>query len=152
MMNDLSDNKYIKSHLNAPTAYNLNRLLFGEVAAKKAVSREEFTLAIHDLLDSVGFGLYLEGYKYLADITEHYLLSDGYSFESAVKDISHTYRTTDSRVIDNIRTSVDENRMFKNVAAKLLHLDFSSISIDSVSDVVEILGAIFIRYFNFYLK
>ncbi len=151
-MHDLSDNKYIKLNRRTSGAYNLNRLLFGEVAAKKAVNHEEFTLAIHDLLDSVGFVLYLMGYKYLADLTERYLLYDGYDFESAVKDIGSSYRTDEKSIIDKVWASVHENRKFMTIASKLLQLDRSSFSINTVNDIVEILGAIFIRYFNYYLK
>ncbi len=152
MMHDLSDNKYIKSRQSSSGVYNLNRLLFGESAARKAVRREDYTLAIHDLLDSVGFALYLSGYKYLADLTERYLLSDDYTFENAIKDLSSSYRIAENIITDNVWASVHENRTFEAAASKLLQLDSSSFSIDSISDVVEILGAIFTRYFNYYLK
>ena len=151
-MRDLSDNKYIDRYKGSASAYNLNKLLFGEIAAPRAVNRESFTFAVHDLLDSLGFALHLMGYKYLAYITECYLLDDDYSFERAVEKTSCTYRTTEIRVKDNLFTCVKENHSFSHVASRLLNLTVDPFSGNSMDEVVEILGAIFKRYFNYYLR
>ena len=151
-MRELSDNKYIANCVGTGGTYNLNRLMFGEIAAPQSVSGKEFTFAVHDMLDSVGFALHLTGYKYLAAVTERYLLDDDYTFDKAVKEVGSIYRTTEKRVHDNIIASISENQSFITVAQKLLRLGISPLSIKSVSDVVEILGAIFIRYFNYNLR
>ena len=152
IMHDLSNNIYVKRFLSISGAYNLNKLMFGEIAAPRSVSDKEFTFAIHDLLDSVGFTLHLTGYKFLAAIVERYLIDNEYSFDKAAKEISTIYRTTEKCVTDNIFTSIAENKSLATIAQKLLRTEITPFSITSIDGVVEILGAIFKRYFNYNLR
>ena len=143
------DNKYISPRIRG--TYNLNRLLFDEPVPPRAASREQFTFAVHDLLDSMGFALYLTGYKFLAHVIELYLLQDDYTFAGAVKSTCDIYRAEEKWVVGNIRTSIEENRDFLIRAAKLLRRKVS-VTENFTEDCIEILGAIFKRYFNYYLQ
>ena len=149
-MHNLSNNKYI--HSRDSGAYNLNKFLFGESVPPKAVSGEQFTLAVHDLLDSLGFALYLTGYKFLAHITELYLIQDDYTLDGAIKSTSDAYRTTEKRVIDNILTSIRENKSFIPMSCRLLLRRIDCITTNTIGDAVEILGAVFEKYYNYYLR
>lgn len=152
-MNDLSHNVYLKNLSVGANDMSLRSFLFsGRFVAEKTTGREKLSFTIKDMLSTLGFSVHREGYKYIAELVEYYLVKCDYTEEVYIAHIADTYGLTPNRVKSAIAYCLLHNSVFVTRASRLLDSYLSADVAASVSGAVEICGAIYVLYYNFVVK
>lgn len=147
-MNNISDNPYLKMHEYDWGKYSLNTYLFNEYVVEKTVGREELSFSIMNLLSLLRFDVKLSGYKFLAKLTEHYLVKSDYSQDISIEQIARIYGTEKDFIYGNICENLISNTHFPKIASKLLNTRITANECADIKSAVEIIGAIFKIYYN----
>lgn len=148
-MNDLTANRYINYRNRKDSRFTLNSFLFETAVSEKTVDGETLLSAVRDLLAVLRFKIQLLGYKYLSRLIVLYLADSEYSEARALKQIAEYYRADTKFIYSNIALNIAANKDFPEIAAQLLNIDAESVKCNTVSDAVEIVGAIFKIFYNY---
>ncbi len=139
-MRNLSNNNYIASADKSA----LGLSIFDGVLPKKHLSENEMHTVVRDFLARLKFDIHTVGYKYWAKLLQLYLVRDDYNQDASIEVIAERYGVANSLIKDNLETLIERNSEFVPLASKLLGVD---VTIDSISDAADVLGAIFHIYF-----
>lgn len=147
-MHDISNNIYISTRVNSLASYSFDRYLHNELAIERAATMNDVRLAVYNILLSLGFSLQLNGCNYLAALTTRYIVKSDYDEQKAISDIAISVGIDDSFIIGCINGSILRNKDLIKIASKTLGVNIPS-DRTKVTDVVNIVGAIFKVYFNY---
>lgn len=148
-MNDLSDNKYLTESAVDWNEYSLNEILSNSFALERDTDAKHILFYITTILASMGFRYGANGFKYLAMLVTMYIIKNGYDEQTAFDAIADIYGTDAIEVKDSITACIVINGRFAHTASELLQLSIGSGGCVAVSDAVEIVGAVYKKYYNF---
>ena len=147
-MNDLSNNVYILGRQNTLAAYTLQSFLHNEIALKRPACKNDIVLAVYDVMFLHGFNVHHVGTKFLNSLVCRYVIKSDYSEQTAIAAISSAYGLDEPYIIGCIQGCIRENDKLSSIAKRTLCAKDIPQS-PSIQDVVAILGALFVIYFNF---
>lgn len=147
-MHDLSDNIYLLNRVNPLASYTLNRYLHNELAIERAVTLNDVRLGVYNILLSHGFHLQLNGCEFLASLACRYIVKSDYNEQKAISDIAISMGANDDFIIGCISASIIRNNDFIPIASKTLGTRIPPDK-TSITDVINIIGAVFKVYFNY---
>lgn len=147
-MHDISDNVYIVNRNNPMDSYTVDRFLHNELAIVRDGELNDVRIAVYGILLSHGFIFQLKGCDYLALLVERYIVKSDYDEKTALSDIAAIAGADSDFVVGCIDSCVKLNKDFILTASASLSTKISPDK-TSVTDVVEILGAIFKVYYNY---
>lgn len=147
-MHDLSQNRFLVRRRYPSRDFTLNSFLFGEGALEKYTDYEGLISDVRNLLAILGFRYYLSGYNFLARLVAAYLTDDNYDEDASIAEIAEQYTSDGENVCANICTAVEHNDAFIEKAARFMDIPLYGDDCNSISDVVEIVGALFKIFYN----
>ncbi len=147
-MNDLSNNIYIHSRQNTLAAYTLQSFLHNEIALERLACKNDIALAVYDVMFLHGFNIHHVGTKFLNSLVCRYVIKSDYSEQTAITAISSAYGLDESYIIGCMQGCIRDNDKLCSIAKRTLCANNIPQTL-SIQDVVTILGAIFVIYFNF---
>lgn len=147
-MHDLSDNVYIQSRHNTLASYSVQSFLHNEIALERTASANDVVLAVYHVMFLHGFNVHHAGTKFLNSLVCRYLIKSDYTEHTAITAISEAYGLNEAYIVGCIQGCIRDNTKFRSVAMRTLGAKNIPCS-PCIQDVVTILGALFIIYFNF---
>lgn len=152
-MNDISDNPYLKSRPDDVSDTSLRSFLFtGHNVAEKTTGMDRLSFTVKDMLSSLGFSIHREGFKYLSKLVEYYLVKSDYSEDTYIARISDIYGVSPNKVKTTLLYSISRNGNFIKQASRLLDTTINVTGEVTVTDAIEICGAIYVIYYNYVVK
>lgn len=148
-MHDISDNRYMAVRGNMFDGYSLSDFLHNEFAVERRTDINELMLAVYGSMMLNGFNMHLAGFYYLASLTARYIIKSDYNENTAITAIAEAKGTTEDYIRTCIKSCIELNVSFKATAGKALDISINDGTKLSLTDTVEILGAIFKIYYNY---
>lgn len=148
-MNDMSGNRFVAASAIDWLDYSLNEVLFNSFALERETDAKRILFYVTTILSSTGFRYGVNGFKYLAMLVTLYIIQSGYSEPSAVAAVADIYGTDTDEVTDSIAACIAINGRLRHTAAELLHIPLDNGECADMTTVVEIIGAVYKKYYNF---
>lgn len=147
-MHDISDNRFI-AEFYGKEDLSLNSFLFNGHTASKHVSYDRFYKSVYNLLATLSFNIHMTAYKYLAALAVMYLAFDRYQEDTAIEMVMDHYGVDADHLLADLRGLIERNTDFISAASRLLNTQLYPRDCTCISDVIEIIGAIFKLYYNY---
>lgn len=146
-MNDTTRNPYLKNRYMPIEEYTLHAFLFNDTAIERTGDYDDIKAAICKILASLGFEFGFLGFKFMLILTARYLIKSDYDEEKEIQTLAELYGTDPRIVRDSIKACVNYNKNFLKAASRSLGRAIRLNKAIEITDVTEIVGALFkIRY------
>lgn len=148
-MHDISDNKYLVLREISLQEYSIKDFLRGERALPKRVDVDKICLAIANIISMLGFNFRLTGYNFLIMLVSQYIVKHDYSESKAINSVADLCGTDQAVVSDNIVAVIKHNSDLIRIANSVLPVSVSINGTPTISETVNIIGAIYKIYYNY---
>ena len=147
MMNDLSENVYLKTRRVRLEDYTVDDYLYSETAIERAGTFDDVVLSVCCLLFMTGFNINLAGTGYLTSLIAAYIVDDSFDTDKALRNIAERNCTDMGYVCGCIDAALRYNRDLCVSVSELLHANVTKIA--SLDEVLDIFGAAYVIYYNY---
>lgn len=140
-----SDNKYLTS-----SDFTQKGVLnYSFVAPERIVNKSDALLAVGCVVALLGFNIRLTGTQLLTDFLMQYVFDKRFCYEDAVERIANASGADDAYIEGCVKACIENNEKFNRIASELLETHVTDDP--DLSDVLEIMGAVFKIYYNYTL-